>query len=94
MFAKLFDRPLYGQVLVVFDSNDEGKPELRWSVKPPGLGVCSLAFGFKDTDAGWEAAEKALADADDAAADKHAHAVFSQLGISTTPTQAAQENKS
>lgn len=79
MFAKLFERPGYGQVLAVLDAGDNG-PELRWSVQPPELGVCSMALGFADTDAGWDAAEKALADADDGAADVAARALFDAVG--------------
>lgn len=81
-FAKLFDRPEYGQVLVVLDANDEsGEPELQWSVSPPGLGVCTVRLGFADSDEGWDAAEDALAKADETAADRMAQGIFSMVGI-------------
>lgn len=81
-FAKLFDRPGYGQVLVVLDANNEtGKPELRWSARPPELGVCTMSLGFPDSDAGWDAAEDALAKADEAAADLMAREIFRATGI-------------
>lgn len=60
MFAKL-----YGdgddQILVKLDSNDDsGEPEVRFYSAFPDVGVCSIAVGFKDTDLGWSAAEKAF----------------------------------
>ncbi|MEQ1560396.1 MAG: hypothetical protein ABL933_15855 [Methyloglobulus sp.] len=58
MFAKLYGE--INQVLVKLDTNDEGNPELRFYTKPEGLGVCSLALEFADTDEGWDKAEKAL----------------------------------
>lgn len=81
-FAKLFERPYYGQVLVVLDADVEsGRPELRWSVSPPELGVCSLALGFADSDAGWDDAEAALAKADETTADDIARQIFSMIGL-------------
>lgn len=79
MFAKLFERPGYGQVLAKLDVH-EGKPELRWYVQPPELGVCSFALGFEDTDEGWDAAERAFNGADDAAADAAGKALYSAVG--------------
>lgn len=59
MFAKIFDSSKYGQILVKQDTDpDDGKPEVRFYVKPDGLGVCSGAIGFKDSDAGWELCDK------------------------------------
>lgn len=60
MFAKLFDHEKYGQLLVKLDTDNEGDPEVRTYFKPKGLGVCSVAAGFKDDDEGWELAEKNL----------------------------------
>lgn len=79
MFAKLFDRPGFGQVLAKLDGH-EGKPELRWYVQPPELGVCSFALGFEDSDEGWGLAEAAFERADDAAADAAGRALFSAVG--------------
>jgi len=60
-FAILHETEEFGQVLAVLQRDDEeGKPELRVFLQPPGLGVCSLKFGFKDTDEGWNKAEEAL----------------------------------
>ena len=69
-FAKLFDRPAYGQVLLKLDVDDEGRPELRWFAHPPGVGVCSLAFGFEDDDAGWGDARRAFDQATEKSADE------------------------
>ncbi len=78
MFAKLFERPGFGQVLAKLDVH-EGKPELRWYVQPPELGVCSFALGFEDTDEGWDAAERAFNGADEAAADAAGKALYSAV---------------
>lgn len=59
MFAKLYGTD-EDQVLVKVDSNDEGRPEIRFYAKPEGLGLCSLAISFEDSDDGWDKAEKAL----------------------------------
>lgn len=79
-FARLFDRPGFGQVLAKLDTNDDGAPELRWYAEPPGLGVCSIGLQFEDSDKGWDSAERALADADEAMADKAASALFGAAG--------------
>lgn len=78
-FAKLFDRPGYGQVLAKLDLHD-GKPELRWYVQPPEMGVCSFALGFEDTDDGWDAAERAFEAAGAEQADAAGRALFAAIG--------------
>lgn len=80
-FAKLFDRPGFGQVLAKIDRDTDGSPELRWFVSPPDLGVCSFAFEFTDDDAGWDLAEAAFAKADEVKADEAASYVFNLAGI-------------
>lgn len=57
MFAKLYDHSKYGQVLVKIDQNEDGCPEVRTYFEPEGLGVCSLAMKYKDSDEGWDQAE-------------------------------------
>ncbi len=79
MFAKLFDRPGFGQVLVKLDVCDKGRPELRWYVQPPELGVCSFAFGFSHTCEGWAAAERAFERAGETDADSAARALYSAV---------------
>ena len=60
-FARLHETEEFGQVLAVLQrDDDEGKPELRVFIQPPGLGVCSLKFGFEDSDEGWDKAEAGL----------------------------------
>lgn len=54
MFAKLFDSPRFGQLLIKMDAGEDGAPEVRFYYMPTSLGVCSCALGFNDTDAGWE----------------------------------------
>ena len=58
MFAKLFETE-HGQVLVKRDEADDG-PEIRFYINPPGLGVCSIAHVFPDSDGGQTAADKAF----------------------------------
>ena len=57
-FAKLFELPKVGQVLIVLDANSDSEPAVRWTIKPPELGLCSYEVGFENSDAGWEDAEK------------------------------------
>ena len=77
-FSKLFEHPEYGQILVVARGNEDGAPELIWSVKPPGLGVCDVAIGFDGEDA-WEKLDKALAMADEAVARQVIGAVWKTI---------------
>lgn len=58
-FAALYHADDIGQVLVIIEGGDEG-PEIRFSFKPEGLGVCSVKLGFPDSDDGWEMAEEAF----------------------------------
>ena len=58
-FAKLFESEKHGQVLVLLDTNaDKDAPEVRFFVKPDGLGVCSAAVIFPDTDKGVDSAAR------------------------------------
>lgn len=56
MFAKIFGTPK-DQILVlkqeVWESDDKAG-EIRVFIQPYGLGVCSLAMRFSDTEQGWE----------------------------------------
>ena len=68
MFAKLYEAEA-GQILVKIDSSpEEIKPEVRFYFYPPGLGVCSIALSFEDSDDGWGKAEKLFHDVDEATA--------------------------
>lgn len=60
IFAKLYETEL-GQILVMRDEGDEG-PEVRFYVKPAGLGVCSDAVGFDESDEGHEKADRCFAE--------------------------------
>jgi len=61
-FAKLFEVPNIGQILVKLDHTLEGKaPEVRVFFQPKDLGVCSVAFKWDDnSDKSWEQAEAAF----------------------------------
>lgn len=65
-FAKLY-RSGKDQILVKLDSGDEG-PEVRWFFRPDGLGVCSIAARFPDTETGWKKAEKIFSEVNEAKA--------------------------
>ena len=67
-FAKLFEHPEHGQILVKLDQGTDGtEAEVRFYVEPPNLGVCSCASGFDGDDA-WERAEAMFNDMDEAKA--------------------------
>jgi hypothetical protein len=73
-FAKLFGTG-DDQVLVKIDSNEKG-PEVRFYFKPRGMGVCALASSFEDSDEGWDAAEEAFAQVDEATARRIANEIL------------------
>lgn len=59
-FAKLYGKG-DEQVLVIRDSDDYGRPELKFSVwGGNGLGVCSASFSWDDTDEGWAKLDEAF----------------------------------
>ena len=66
MFAKLYETEETGQVLVKLDEGEDG-PEVRYYFEPKGLGVCSMAFQFKDDEEGsaWDKADIAFEKADE-----------------------------
>ncbi|MEG0063009.1 MAG: hypothetical protein RR740_00250 [Pseudomonas sp.] len=82
-FAKLFEFKDIGQVLVTIDSsNDENKtgPELSVQFVPhKNLGVCAVRTSFTDDDDGWDKAELAFKNMDEAAAYKIASLTGKQL---------------
>jgi hypothetical protein len=66
-FAKLYETER-GQIVAIRQANDEGYPEIRFFFRTslPGLGVCSMAIGFKryknggdeDLDGAYEKADE------------------------------------
>jgi len=56
-FCKLFETEEYGQLLVLFDTNEECKPSVKILFTTNGLGVCSVGPTFEDTEEGWSEAE-------------------------------------
>lgn len=64
MFAKLYGTD-DKQVLVKLDEGEEG-PEIRFYFQPAGLGVCSVATYFEDSDEGHTAAQQAFDKVDEA----------------------------
>jgi hypothetical protein len=67
-FAKLYETSELGQVLVKLDRSEESTPEVRVYIAPPKLGICSLAYSWRDDDEGWDKAEAYLASMDEAKA--------------------------
>lgn len=81
-FARLCNTSKFGQILLVIDSSDDGKPQLAISFKPPELGVCTVKHSFKDDDDGWDAAEKSfLKLCDESELIKRITPVFAQMGV-------------
>jgi hypothetical protein len=78
-FAKLFETSDYGQICVMQGKNDEDAPEIRFYVQPPGLGVCSFAMGFDDSDDGFDKADAAFEKVDLAMARVAAKSVFDMI---------------
>ena len=58
-FCKLFETEV-GQILVKADTSEDGEPEVRFYFSPKGLGICSMALTFNDTDEGWANQESAF----------------------------------
>jgi hypothetical protein len=54
-FCKVF-RHADSQVVVLLDPCGEDGPEIQFKARPTGLGVCSVALSFEDTDEGYEKA--------------------------------------
>jgi hypothetical protein len=59
-FAKLFDSPRYGQILVVISENDEGGLSLIHTFQVPDVGLCCLGMDFPPTEKGRGDAETAF----------------------------------
>ena len=59
-FCKLFEDDLIGQILVVNDDNEDGKPEVKFSFTPKHLGVCSFSVKFPKSDDGYADCDKAF----------------------------------
>ena len=66
MFAKLFG-PDENQILVVFETNDEGRPTIYVTTEHDGM-LVKVAPSWEDSDSGWDKAEKAFAEMDEAKA--------------------------
>lgn len=66
MFAKLFG-PDENQILAVFEANNDGNPAISVTVEHAGM-LIRVSPSWSDTDAGWDQAEKAFADLDEAMA--------------------------
>lgn len=65
-FAKLFNDPEYGQILVVIQDGNEG-PEIRFSARMDefDLGVCSFAVEYDKNDSKtWALAEQKFKEID------------------------------
>lgn len=65
MFAKIYETSAVGQILVKKDEGEDQTPEVRFFFKPQGLGVCSVALTFPDTDQGWDDCDAAFEKVDE-----------------------------
>jgi hypothetical protein len=60
-YCKLFETEKYGQILVMNDTVDDGRPAVKVLFNLSGdFGVCSIDAIFKDSDSGLESADKAF----------------------------------
>ena len=80
MFAKLFEPEPGNQILVKFDESEDGGPEVRVFIKPEGLGVCSTAYCWEDSDEGWNLAKEAFVAFDEAMAKETRTNLINSLG--------------
>lgn len=82
-FAKLFESEKHGQLVVIKQTDDDGSPEIRLFVLPDGLGVCSVAVGFKDdSEQSCDACEEIFEQFDMEAAESVAEATIARLAKS------------
>ena len=81
MFAKLYETEETGQVLLKLAEGEEG-PEVRYYFVPKGLGVCSTALEFKDSEKGtaWDKAEAYFNKIDEESAIQMAKAMMLEIG--------------
>jgi hypothetical protein len=61
-FCKIWDTEDIGQIVAMLTRNSEGDPAIQFFAQPPELGVCMIGIGYKDTDDGWDQAEKRFAE--------------------------------
>src|SRR5579859_5483453 len=74
-FCKLYETE-QGQILVKLDAGKDEAPEVRFYAQPEGLGVCSHAVTYADSDAGWDRAEAQFAQIDQAKAMEVVRPIF------------------
>ena len=80
-FAKIFERPVYGQVLARLATHPtNNKPGVIWAVEPPDFGVCEFGMWTEDTEDGDDIAQRWLDTADEQKADKFAGLIFKACG--------------
>lgn len=77
-FAKIFNHPNHGQIVVIADEDSDGNPAIVYHVKPEGLGVCKVAVGFNGDDA-WEKLDRAFAKVDEKSSIEIASRIFDQI---------------
>lgn len=82
-FCKLYETEELGQILVKLDRGESDKPEVRYYSEPEGLGVCSTAHCFPDTEDGWNRAEQMFASVEEPAAVLMAKALTNLLDDDT-----------
>lgn len=56
-FAKLFESPRHGQILIILHKNEEGNPALSVSFIIPSEGLAHIAMNYPATEDGQEEAE-------------------------------------
>lgn len=56
-FAKLYETEEWGQILIVFDTED-GMPRVSTRCHVPGIGVANFKIVLPNNEEGWEQAER------------------------------------
>jgi hypothetical protein len=81
-FAKLFGSG-DEQLLVKKDADQKGNPEVRFYFvpkQPEGLGVCSIAIGWKDdSETSWDQCDKAFASVTEQGARERIESAFAKF---------------
>lgn len=76
MFCKLYATKTGHQILVKLSGDDENNPEVRFYCEPDGLGVCSIAAKYPDTNEGWNQAQDVFEKVTEDTATEMANRIF------------------
>ncbi len=78
IFAKIFDIPEIGQILIRKTTNDEGQPAIAFEIDHDAM-VPEIKNAFVDTDDGWDARDKIFEEIDFEKAEEAAKSLHSMV---------------